>query len=156
MRTVRERTTRGFYGRLEATAQVALSPDSSGLARRDADALPALRAEVRVGTRASGVGGGVLDLDLAVVGRAWTAFRSRVVEPVTGRLALPDPVSALGAELPARGVLGVEATATFVDRATVFLQVDHALGQIAGAAVVQGEPLAPRVLRFGVFWALLD
>ncbi|HEX8385483.1 MAG TPA: hypothetical protein VF576_04825, partial [Rubricoccaceae bacterium] len=151
----RETTARGLYGELATTALASLRPDASPLHRREADALPRLRAVVRVGTRATGVGG-VLDLDLAVVGQAWSAFRGRVVEPVTGLLALPDPDAELGAVLPARGVLGAEATATFSRRATVFLQVDHAVGQVVGAAVVQGEPLPVRVVRFGVFWALLD
>ncbi len=153
---LRDATTRGVYAHATATARAPLRAGASDLARRDADALPRLWADVRVGTRASGVGDGVLDLDLAVVGRAWSAFRSRLVEPTTGLLALPDPASDLGQMLPARGALGIEATATFSRRATVFLQVDHALGQVIGAAAVQGEPLAPRVLRFGVFWALLD
>ena len=153
--SVREATTRGLYGHLAGTAHVALRPSASDLHRREADALPRLRADVRLGARATGVGG-VLDLDLAVVGRAWTAFRSRVVEPRTGLLALPDPTTEFGAVLPARGTLGAEATAVFSRRATLFLQIDHALGEIVGAAVVQGEPLPIRVVRFGVFWALLD
>jgi hypothetical protein len=151
----RETTARGVYGRIATTGLAPLRPDASALHRREADALPRLRADVRVGSRATGIGG-VLDLDLAVVGRAWTAFRGRVVEPVTGLLALPDPGAGLGAVLPARGTLGAEATATFSRRATVFLQIDHALGEVLGAAVVQGEPLPIRVVRFGVFWALLD
>ena len=151
----REPTTRGLYGRLTATAHVPLRTGASDLARREAGALPRLRTDVRVGSRARGIGG-VLDLDLAVVGRAWTAFRGRTVEPRTGLLALPDPATVFGRPLPARGTLGVEAAATFSGRATVFLQLDHALGQLVGAAVVQGEPLPVRVLRFGVFWALLD
>ncbi len=154
--SLRPDATRGLYLTTATTAHVALAPDASPLARRDADALPRLRTDVRLGARATGIGDGVLDLDLAVVGRAWTAFRGRVVEPTTGRVALPDPATALGARLPARGTLGVEAAATFSRRATVFLQLDHALGQIVGAAVVQGEPLPVRVVRFGVFWALLD
>lgn len=151
----REATARGLYARLATTGLSPLRPGASDLHRREADALPRLRADVHVGTRATGIGG-VLDLDLAVVGRAWTAFRGRVVEPVTGLLALPDPETDLGAVLPARGTLGAEATATFSRRATVFLQIDHALGEVLGAAVVQGEPLPIRVVRFGVFWALLD
>ncbi len=152
---VREATLRGLYGTLATTAHVPLRASASELHRREADALPRLRADVRIGARAAGIGG-VLDLDLAVVGRAWTAFRSRVVEPRTGLLALPDPATEFGALLPARGTLGAEATAVFSRRATVFLQIDHALGEVVGAAVVQGEPLPIRVVRFGVFWALLD
>ena len=152
----RAAAARGVYARLAATSHPAFRAGASDLARREADALPRLRADVRIGTRAAGVGDGVLDLDVALVGRAWTAFRGRVVEPRTGLLALPDPATAFGAVLPARGTLGAEATATFSRRATVFLQIDHALGEIVGAAVVQGEPLPIRVVRFGVFWALLD
>ena len=158
----RPAAARGIYATLAATAHVPFRADASPLARRDADALPRLRGDLRVGTRATGIGRrgdggpGVLDLDLAVVVRAWSAFRGRVVEPRTGLLALPDPASAFGAVLPARGTLGAEATATFSRRATVFLQIDHALGEVVGAAVVQGEPLPIRVVRFGVFWALLD
>ncbi|HEX9953147.1 MAG TPA: hypothetical protein VGB53_15360 [Rubricoccaceae bacterium] len=159
---VRPAAARGVYATLAATAHLPFRPDASPLARRDADALPRLRGDLRVGTRATGIGSrgdggpGVLDLDLAVVVRSWSSFRGRVVEPRTGLLALPDPATAFGAVLPARGTLGAEATATFSRRATVFLQIDHALGQVVGAAVVQGEPLPIRVVRFGVFWALLD
>ena len=40
----------------------------------------------------------------------------------------------------------------------MFLRYENALAERAtvGAAVVQGEPLTPHVLRFGVFWALLN
>ncbi|HEX8298077.1 MAG TPA: hypothetical protein VF594_02870 [Rubricoccaceae bacterium] len=152
----RSTAARGLYATLAATAHVPIRADASPLARRDADALPRLHGAFRLGTRAAGIGDGVLDLDLALVGRAWTAFRGRIVEPRTGLLALPDPGADFGTLLPARGVLGAEATATFSRRATVFLQIDHALGEFVGAAVVQGEPLPIRVVRFGVFWALLD
>ena len=152
---VRERTACGLYGRLATTLHTPLNAGDSEVARRDVAALPRLRANLRVGTRASGIND-VLDLDLAVVGRAWSRFYGTAVEPRTGLLALSDPATSLGAVLPASGTLGIEAVATFADRATVFLQIDHVLGQARGAAVVQGEPLAPRVLRFGVFWALLD
>ena len=84
-------------------------------------------------------------LDLAVVGQAWTAFRGRVARAADRPARAPRSDVPSGAVLPARGTLGVEATATFSRRATVFLQLDHALGQQVGAAVVQGEPLPVRV-----------
>ena len=153
----REAARRGLYLRLGATTR-AVAGAADGLRQRVDEALPRAWARARVGLRAEGVGDGVLDLDLAVVGLAWTPFRSRLVEPATGVLALPLPGAALGAELPARGTLGLEATATFSARASLFVRYDHALGDrlYDGAIVTQGEPLAPHVLRVGVFWALLN
>ena len=152
----RERTRRGLYARVGGTARWAEA--GTDLARRLDDALPRAWGRARVGVRAEGVGDGVLDLDLAAVVEGWTAFRSRRVEPVTGALVLPDPASRLGIEIPARAVLGVEATATFSARASLFLRYDNALaGRVySGALVTQGEPLPPPTLRFGVFWALLN
>ncbi len=152
----RESARRGVYVRLGATARAVADPSTDLGDRLDAS-LPRVWGTGRVGLRAEDVGDGVLDLDVAVAGQAWTAFRSRRVEPATGALALPLPGSSLGAELPARGLVGLEATATFSARASLFLRYDHALGERAADAVVtQGEPLPPHVLRFGVFWALLN
>lgn len=146
---------RGLYG----TATLAASRTLGGgdLAQREDDALPRARADGRLGWRATGVRD-VLDLDLGLRLAGWTAFRSRVVEPTTGALALPDPATTLGQELPARGTLGADLAATFADRATVFLQYDNALASrlYDGAVVTQGEPLASTPFRIGVFWALLD
>ena len=153
----RERAVRGLYARTEATAR-ALAGANDGLPARLDAALPRAWGAVRLGLRAEGVGDGVLDLDLAVVGRGWTAFTSRRLDPVTGLLALPGPDGPFAVPLPAQATLGGEATATFGDRASVFLRYENALAERAtvGAAVVQGEPLTPHVLRFGVFWALLN
>ena len=154
----RETARRGLYLRLGATARAAADASADDLRQRVDDSLPRAWGRARLGLRAEGVGDGVLDLDLAAVGLAWTPFRSRLVEPSTGVLALPLPGAPLGAELPARGTLGLEATATFSARASLFVRYDHALGDrlYDGAIVTQGEPLAPHVLRFGVFWALLN
>ena len=153
----REATRRGFYASVQATAR-AVSDPAGGLRQRVDAALPRLWGATRVGVRAEDVGDGVLDLDLAAVGRGWTAFRSRLVDPATGLLVLPLAGDALGVELPARGTLGLEATATFSAQTSLFVRYDHALGNrlYDGAIVTQGEPLAPHVLRFGVFWALLN
>ena len=153
----RERARRGLYARAEATAQRVLDA-GDGLRQRVDGALPRAWGVARVGVRAEGVGDGVLDLDLAAVGSGWTAFRSRWAEPVTGLLALPDPGGRFGIAIPAQATLGLEATATFSARASLFLRYDDALGDrvSAGALVTQGEPLPPHVLRFGVFWALLN
>ncbi len=153
----RERVKRGFYASLGGTARAV--GDFAGLTvrdRRDA-ALPRAWATGRLGVRAEDVGDGVVDVDLAVSSTAWTAFRSVRVEPATGALVLPDPDGLLGFELPARALVGLEATATFSAQASLFVRYDHALGERAyGAVVTQGEPLPPHVLRFGVFWALLN
>ncbi len=153
----RESTRRGFYASAQATAR-AVSDPADGLRQRVDAALPRLWGTTRLGVRAEDVGDGVLDLDLAAVGRGWTPFRSRLVDPATGLLVLPLAGDPLGARLPARGTLGLEATATFSAQTSLFVRYDHALGNrlYDGAIVTQGEPLAPHVLRFGVFWALLN
>ena len=153
--TWRDAATRGVYARWDATAGTALRPDRSTLHQREADALPTVYGTARLGTRATQVGG-VLDLDLAATLRGWTAFRSRIVEPATGLLALPEPGTPLGYVVPARGTLDLAATATFSARASVYLGLDNALGQAVGSLVVPGEPVPGPTLRFGVFWALLD
>lgn len=154
----REGVRRGLYLRGALTATHALDADASDLHRRDARSLPTVWARVRFGLRAEGVGDGVADLDLALVARGWSALAGRVVEPATGLTALPDPDGALGTSLPTRGTLGAEATATFSERASVFLRYDNALaGRLYdGALVVPGEPIPSTALRFGVFWALLN
>ena len=154
----RDTVARGLYARGAATVTQALDADASPLHRRDADALPRVWGRLRVGLRAESVGANAADLDLALVAHAWSAFRSRVIEPSTGLLALPDPVGALGSVLPARGTLDAEATATFNDRATVFLRYENGLATrlYDGARLTQGEPVPSTLLRVGVFWALLD
>ena len=161
----RERAARGLYVRGEGSTRAVLDASANSaqaaaddLRQRLDAALPRAWAALRVGLRAEGVGDGVLDLDLAAVGHGWTAFRSRRVEPATGLLALPEPGAALGVEIPTQATLGLEATATFSARASIFLRYDNALGGrvTAGALQTQGEPLASHVLRFGVFWALVN
>jgi len=152
----RERVQRGVYASLGGTARAVLDPPADLGERIDA-ALPRVWATGRLGVRAEDVGDGVVDLDLAVASTAWTAFRSVRVEPATGALVLPEPGGSLGFELPARALVGLEATATFSAQASLFVRYDHALGERAyGAVVTQGEPLPPHVFRFGVFWALLN
>lgn len=152
----RDGAPRGVYVRAEGTARAVL--DRSGLRDRLDRALPRAWGALRLGLRAEGVGDGVLDLDLAAVANGWTAFRSRRVEPATGLLALPENGGPLGLDLPAQATLGLEATATFSARAALFLRYENALAgrATAGAVVTQGEPLPGHVLRFGVFWALVD
>ena len=153
----RESARRGVYARVGGTAQRVSDPAGDVRQRLDA-ALPRAWGTARVGVRAEDVGSGVLDLDLAAVATGWTAFRSRSVEPATGALVLPEPGGPLGVGVPAQVVVGAEATATFSARTSLFLRYDNALaGRLTdGAFVTQGEPLPPALLRFGVFWALLN
>ena len=152
----RERVRRGAYASLGGTARAVIDRSTDLRGRLDA-ALPRVWATGRLGVRAEDIGDGVVDLDLAVASTAWTAFRSVRVEPATGALVLPEPGASLGFELPARALVGLEATVTFSAQASLFVRYDHALGERAyGAVVTQGEPLPPHVLRFGVFWALLN
>ena len=154
----REDARRGLYLRAEGTVQAVADTLRSPLHAALDRAIPRAWGAARLGIRAEGVGDGVLDLDLAAVVSGWSAFRSRLVEPTTGLLALPEAGTALGREVPARGTLGLEATATFSARASLFLRYDNALADRVydGALVTLGEPLAPHVLRFGVFWALVN
>ena len=154
----RDDVARGLYVRGAATLSQALDADASPLHRRDADALPRAWGRLRVGLRAESVGANAADLDLALVAHGWSAFRSRVIEPSTGLLALADPDGVFGGVLPARGTLDAEATATFNDRATVFLRYENGLATrlYDGARLTQGEPIPSTLLRVGVFWALLD
>ncbi|GAB5533960.1 MAG: hypothetical protein Rubg2KO_02090 [Rubricoccaceae bacterium] len=154
----RDEAARGLYVRSSITGTHAPNRGTSALRQLDAESLPTFWGRLRLGLRATNVGSSVADLDLALVAHGWSAFRSLVVVPATGQLALPDPTTSLGAELPARGTLSAEATATFSARASVFLRYDNALATrlYDGARVIQGEPIPATALRFGVFWALLD
>ncbi len=141
----------GFYG----AASLALSAWSGDppLAERIGEATPRAFGTARLGYRATRVGTGTAALDLGISARGWSAFRGVRVHPATGLLAL----AASGADrLPARGVLDLDASVTFSQRATVSIRLDNVLAGLLydGAALVQGEPLAASQLRFGVFWAL--
>ncbi|MEM6289231.1 MAG: hypothetical protein AAF845_18995 [Bacteroidota bacterium] len=154
----REAAPRGLYLRAEGTVQAVADPSRSALHAGLDRALPRAWGTARLGVRAVDVGEGVLDLDLSAVVSGWSAFRSRLVEPTTGLLALPEAGTPLGQPVPARATLGLEATATFSARASLFLRYDNALAERAynGALVTLGEPLPAHALRFGVFWALVN
>jgi hypothetical protein len=149
----RDRAARGVYLRLRADAQASLDASDSDLHEREADAVPPLWGTARLGFRALDLFEGALDLDLAVRGRGWTAFRGRIFHAPTGLFALP-PRSARPVD--AGGTLDVFAEAGIGGgRATVFVVYENALADRAypGAYVVPVYPL-PSGLRFGVFWLL--
>ena len=150
----RDRATRGVYLRAQASAQTALNEEDSDLHRREAAALPPLWGTTRLGFRALDLFDGALDLDVALRGRAWTAFRGRRFHAPTALFALPPldarPVDAAGT-LDALAEAGIGG-----GRATVFVAYENALASraYAGAYVVPVYPLPGPRLRFGVFWLL--
>ena len=152
----RDRASRGVYLRVRASAQTALNESDSDLHRREADALPPLWGTARLGVRGRDLFDGALDLDLALRGRGWTAFRGRRFHAPTALFTLPE----LDARpVDASGTLDVIAEAGIGGgRATVFVTYENALASraYAGAYVVPVYPLPGPRLRFGVFWLLPD
>ncbi|MEP0547377.1 MAG: hypothetical protein ABJF88_10635 [Rhodothermales bacterium] len=150
----RDRAARGLYLRAQASAQTALNEADSDLHRREAEVIPPLWGTARLGVRALDLFDGALDLDLALRGRGWTAFRGRRFHAPTALFALAElddrPVDA-------SGTLDVLAEAGIGGgRATVFVAYENALATraYAGAYVVPVYPLPGPRLRFGVFWLL--
>ncbi|MCH7974929.1 MAG: hypothetical protein IIC18_00025 [Bacteroidetes bacterium] len=144
---------RGFYVRTSATAIAVLNPDDSSLHRREADALPSVWANGRFGIRAVGLFGNNLDLDLAMRGRAWSAFRSRTFIPAAALFALPASTSP---DVPTSGVLDIVVEARLQRRATLFLLYENVLATRTydGAFIVPVYPLPAHRVRFGLFWTL--
>jgi hypothetical protein len=150
----RDRAARGVYLRLRASAQTAPTETDSDLHRREADAVPPLWGSARLGVRALALFDGALDLDLALRGHAWTAFRGRRFHAPTALFALAEPDAR---PVDASGTLDVLAEAALGGgRATVFVAYENALASraYAGAYVVPVYPLPGPRLRFGVFWLL--
>ena len=150
----RDHAARGLYARSRVNAHAFLNRDDSPAHRREADAVPPLWGHARLGWRARGLFDGNLDLDLALRGRFWTAFRSRALHAPTALYALPFTT-----DRPAdgRGTLDVLAEAGIGGgRATVFVLYENVLASRAypGAHVVPVYPLPNPRLRFGVFWLL--
>ena len=144
---------RGFYAKATANAATVLNPDDSDLHRREADALPSIWANGRLGVRALGLFGNNLDLDLAMQGRAWSAFRSRTFIPAAALFALPASTSP---DVPASGVLDLVVEARLQRRATLFLLYENVLATRTydGAFIVPVYPLPAHRVRFGLFWTL--
>lgn len=149
----REGSDSGLYS--TASAAVTSWSGNDPLASRMDEAAPTLHGRARLGVRATRVGTGTAALDAGATVRAWSAFRSVRLHPATGLVALASPEAA---RLPARPVLDLDASVTFGTRARLAVTWENVLaGSLYnGAALVQGEPLAPSQLRFGVFWALTE
>ncbi len=150
----RDRAARGLYARLRADASAFLNSGDSPVHAREAEALPPVWGEARLGVRALGLFGGNLDLDLAARGRGWAAFRGRSFHAPTALFALP-PLDARPVD--PSGTLDLIAEAAIGGgRATVFIAYENILASRAysGAYVVPVYPLPNPRLRFGVFWLL--
>ncbi|MEM8599184.1 MAG: hypothetical protein AAGF99_04620 [Bacteroidota bacterium] len=146
---------RGVYASTTAAVQQG-SYSGSGSTRAAIQALGALPdawGQAQIGFRALGVFNGVLDLDLALRGRAWTGFASRTFHPPSGLFPLPDTATPA---VPAGGTLGLVLLTRLQKRASLYLVYENALAEraYAGTYVVPVYPIAPHHLRFGVFWTL--
>ncbi len=149
----RAETERGFYARGTASAAAVLNSSESDLHRREADALPSVWANGRLGLRATELFNNNLDLDLAAQGRAWSGFRSRSYIPEVALFALPAVSSP---KVPTSGVLDLVIEARLQRRATLFLLYENVLSTRVydGAFIVPVYPLPAHRVRFGLFWTL--
>ena len=152
----RESTRRGVYASAQATAR-AVSARRRPAPRIDR-ALPRAWGTVRVGVRAEDIGRRRAGPGPGRRRAGLDALPQPAGGPGDGPAGAAAPGDPLGVASPLRAPLGLEATATFSAQTSLFIRYDHALGDrlYDGAIVTQGEPLAPHVLRFGVFWALLN
>ncbi|MDX1530296.1 MAG: hypothetical protein R3362_02095, partial [Rhodothermales bacterium] len=152
----RRAAARGLYAEAEANAHAFLDADATPLHARAAGALPDGWGRVRLGVRGRNLFDGALDLDLALQGRGWTAFRGRGLHAPTALYGLPPPTAA---PVPASGTLDGSVEASLGGgRARVFVVYENALGGRVGdpAYVVPVYPLPGPRLRFGVFWVLAN
>ena len=150
----RRRAERGLYMILQPTFAHLRNPGDDPLFARRAESLPERFATGRLGARML-LFQGDLDLDLYVQGRYWSDMRSRVLQPQTGLLLVPE---ADARSFDPSGALDVY----FVGRvrgATVFLAYENVLSgtQVqVGNLIVPDYPLPRRRFRFGVFWPILN
>ncbi len=149
----RANVERGFYANATVNGSTVLNPDDSDLHLREADALPAVWANGRLGVRADALFSNNLDIDLAAQGRAWSAFRSRSYIPQAALFALP---AASSPEVPTSGMLDLVVEARLQQRATLFFLYENVLSTRTydGAFIVPIYPLPAHRVRFGLFWTL--
>ena len=151
---LRRTAGRGLYLTAQAAALRLLDADASPLHERVGAGLPDAWGQARLGARLL-LFRGDLDLDAALRGRFWSAFRSRTLHPPTGLLVLP-PADAR--------VFGPSGTLDLVVRggirtATLFLVYENMLSGTAlqtGTLLVPVYPLPQQRLRFGVYWPILN
>lgn len=149
----RVETQRGFYANTAVSTLTLLNSNDADLHSREADAMPDVWANGRLGVRAVGLFDNNLDLELAAQGRAWTTFRGRTFIPAAALFALPASASP---DVPASGVLDIVVEARLQRRATLFLLYENVLATRTydGVFIVPVYPLPAHRVRFGLFWTL--
>ena len=148
----RREAQRGFYLTAQPTLVQFLNETDSPEHFRVRASLPRFFAQGQFGARYL-LFNGDLDLDIALQGRFWTEFRSRLLHPPTGLLIVP---------LADARVFGPSGTLDVVIKggiraATLFVAFDNVLSgtQVqAGTLIVPTYPLPERRFRFGVYWPI--
>lgn len=118
------------------------------------NSLPSLYLSARFGYRNQFFLGD-LDLDVYLFGKYWSRTQSRIYDPVSGLLVLPQPGTAT--------TFGQSGTVDFridagIREATIFLSLDNILADFLypGTLVVPVYPLLPKAFRFGLLWPITD
>ncbi|MEM9997428.1 MAG: hypothetical protein AAF809_06970, partial [Bacteroidota bacterium] len=126
----RPEAARGVYAHVEATAQQGRYAGDGDPAQADRaiGVLPDAWGTAQLGVRALGVFDGVLDLDIALRGRAWTGFASRTFHASTALFTLPEAATI---DAPAGGTLGVAILTRLQKRASLYVTYDNALASRA-------------------------
>lgn len=142
---------RGLYGELQSTLQASSAGSGEPLLRAIDESLPSFQARGRLGARSSFFEDD-LQLDVYLIGRFWSAFRSRLYEPVTGALALPG---AGARTIGNSGTLDFHVEAG-IREATIYVGVENLLSgfSYSGTMLVPVYPLPAQAFRFGVFWPI--
>lgn len=149
----RRAVRRGLYADGHATTFWTHNAASSPLHRRQAEALPDLLMQMRLGARLLLFE--ELDTDLYLLRRYWTPFRSRQLHAATGLLVLPE----LGARrFGSTGTLDlyVEAGLRTAKLFLVWENITSGTVLQKGVLLVPVYPLSARRLRFGVYWPIWD
>jgi len=143
---------RGFYLTAQPTLVQFLNDTDSPEHFRVRASLPRFFAHGQFGARYQ-LFNGDLDLDIALQGRFWTEFRSRLLHPPTGLLIVPPADARV---FGPSGVLDVVIKGG-IRTATVFVAFDNVLSgtQVqVGTLIVPTYPLPERRFRFGIYWPI--
>lgn len=148
----RRAAERGFYLTAQPTFVQFLNDADSPEHFRVRASLPRVFAHGSFGARAL-LFNGDLDLDIALQGRFWTEFRSRLLHPPTGLLIIPLADARVFSPSGALDIVIKGGIRT----ATLFVAFDNLLSgtQIqTGTLIVPTYPLPERRFRFGVYWPI--
>ncbi len=149
----RRHAERGIYLTAQPTVFGMMNVNTEPLSRYDAS-LPDLYAVAQIGARYL-IFSGDLDLDVAIRARYWNDFVGRSLHTQTGLLVLP---TSSATTVKASTALDLIVTAG-VRTATFFIGYENFLAgtsALPGNLLVPVYPLADRLIRFGVFWPILN